>query len=54
MQSLRENMGIVTQEVILFHDTIFNNFAYGLDDVSLDDVKAAAKVDVTIDFPEKR
>ncbi len=43
LQSLRSNMGIVTQEVILFHDSIFNNIAYGLDDVSLDDVKAAAK-----------
>ncbi|MDX2474600.1 MAG: ABC transporter ATP-binding protein [Candidatus Krumholzibacteria bacterium] len=41
--SLRSKMGIVTQEVILFHDSIFNNIAYGLDDVSLDDVKAAAK-----------
>jgi subfamily B ATP-binding cassette protein MsbA len=41
--SLRRNMGIVTQEVILFHDTIFNNIAYGLDDVALGDVKAAAK-----------
>ncbi len=42
LESLRRNMGIVTQEVILFHDTVFNNIAYGLDDVSLDDVKAAA------------
>lgn len=40
---LRRNMGIVTQEVILFHDTILNNIAYGLDDVSLDDVRAAAQ-----------
>jgi len=43
LESLRRNMGIVTQEVILFHDTVFNNIAYGLDDVSPDDVEAAAQ-----------
>jgi len=43
LTALRSNMGIVTQEVILFHDTVLNNIAYGMDDVSLDDVKAAAQ-----------
>ena len=42
LSSLRRNMGIVTQEVILFHDTIGHNIAYGLDDVSMDDIRAAA------------
>jgi subfamily B ATP-binding cassette protein MsbA len=41
--SLRRNMGIVTQEVILFHDTIGNNIAYGLDSVSQDEIRAAAR-----------
>ena len=41
--SLRRNMGVVTQEVILFHDTIFNNIAYGLDSVPKEDVVAAAR-----------
>jgi subfamily B ATP-binding cassette protein MsbA len=40
---LRGNMGIVTQEVILFHDTVRNNIAYGLSDVSDEDIQAAAK-----------
>jgi ATP-binding cassette, subfamily B, bacterial MsbA len=48
--SLRRNMGIVTQEVILFHDTIFNNIAYGLKDVSLEDVRAAALAANADDF----
>jgi len=48
--SLRRNMGIVTQEVILFHDTIFNNIAYGLASVSLDDVQAAALAANAHDF----
>lgn len=30
-KSLRDQMGIVTQESILFNDTIFNNIAFGTD-----------------------
>ncbi|MFQ5769900.1 MAG: ABC transporter ATP-binding protein, partial [bacterium] len=44
IKSLRPLMGIVTQETILFHDTIFNNIAYGLTDISLQDVERAAKI----------
>jgi subfamily B ATP-binding cassette protein MsbA len=33
LPSLRQLLGIVTQETILFHDTIRNNIAYGLQDV---------------------
>lgn len=42
-QSLRRNMGIVTQEVILFHDSVLRNIAYGTDDVPLDKVREAAR-----------
>jgi subfamily B ATP-binding cassette protein MsbA len=42
-QSLRRNMGIVTQEVILFHDSVLKNIAYGLDDVPLERVREAAR-----------
>jgi subfamily B ATP-binding cassette protein MsbA len=42
--SLRNLMGIVTQESILFNDTIFNNIAFGLRNVSEVDVEQAAKV----------
>jgi subfamily B ATP-binding cassette protein MsbA len=42
--SLRNLMGIVTQESILFNDTIFNNIAFGLNNVSEEDVEQAAKV----------
>ncbi len=41
--SLRRNMGIVTQEVILFHTSVFNNIAYGLGDVDQEAVIGAAK-----------
>ena len=43
VESLRENIGIVTQETILFNDTVRNNIAYGLDDCPLERVMEAAK-----------
>jgi len=43
LQSLREKIGIVTQETILFNDTIRNNIAYGLDNCPDADIIAAAK-----------
>ncbi|MDH3891784.1 MAG: ABC transporter ATP-binding protein/permease [candidate division Zixibacteria bacterium] len=44
LASLRGLMGIVTQETFLFNDTIFNNVAYGLTDVSRDRVVEAARM----------
>jgi ATP-binding cassette, subfamily B, bacterial MsbA len=43
LASLRRAMGIVTQEVILFNDTVRNNIAYGLADVDQGAVEAAAR-----------
>ncbi len=43
LSSLRSIMGIVTQETILFNDTIFNNIAYGLSECPLSRVIEAAK-----------
>jgi subfamily B ATP-binding cassette protein MsbA len=37
-------MGIVTQEIILFNDTIANNIAYGQQDSSLERIKKAAQL----------
>lgn len=50
MESLRSQMSFVTQEIILFNDTIFNNIALGKPDASLEDVIAAAKVANAHDF----
>ncbi|GAB3705163.1 ABC transporter ATP-binding protein [Spirosoma flavus] len=41
MASLRAHMGIVTQESILFNDSIFNNIAFGSDAAEADVVEAA-------------
>lgn len=57
INSLRNLMGIVTQESILFNDTVFNNIAFGMKDVKEEDVVAAAKIanahDFIIQMPEK-
>ncbi len=42
LDSLRGLMGIVTQETILFNDTLAANIAYGVEDAGHDDVVAAA------------
>ncbi|MTI39879.1 ABC transporter ATP-binding protein, partial [Fulvivirga lutimaris] len=44
VDSVRKQMGIVTQESILFNDTIFNNIAFGLENTSEEDVINAAKI----------
>jgi subfamily B ATP-binding cassette protein MsbA len=41
---LRGLMGIVTQESILFNDTVFNNIAFGLEGISEEKVIEAAKI----------
>lgn len=50
LESLRGVMGIVTQESILFNDTIFNNIAFGMENVQEQDVIHAAKVANAHDF----
>ena len=44
IHSLREHMGIVGQEAILFNDTIFNNIAFGKPNATQAEVENAAKV----------
>jgi subfamily B ATP-binding cassette protein MsbA len=50
LKSLREQIGIVTQETILFNDTIAANIAYGKPGVSLKDIEEAAKQAYAHDF----
>ena len=44
LESLRNQMGIVTQEAILFNDTIANNISLGMDDASPEQIEQAAKI----------
>lgn len=51
LHDLRALMGIVTQEAILFNDTIFNNIVFGLDkDISPQEVEQAARIAHAHDF----
>jgi ATP-binding cassette, subfamily B, bacterial MsbA len=43
LESLRKLTAVVTQEPILFNDTIFNNIAFGMPEVSRERVEEAAK-----------
>ena len=47
---LRKLLGVVTQESILFNDTVFNNIAFGIDDASEADVIHAAKMATAHEF----
>jgi subfamily B ATP-binding cassette protein MsbA len=50
LRSLREQMAIVTQETILFNDTVWNNICYGRPGLPQDRVEAAAKAALAHDF----
>jgi len=50
IESLRKQMGVVTQESILFNDTIFNNIAFGNPQLSQEAVIQAAKIANAHDF----
>ena len=50
LRSLRAQIAMVTQENILFHDTVWNNICYGLADVPKERVIAAAQAALAHDF----
>jgi len=50
IRSLRQMMGIVSQETILFNDTIGSNIKYGMQNVSEERMKNAAKNANALDF----
>ncbi len=51
-ESLRNIMSVVTQDPILFNDTIYNNITYGTPNASKNQVKDAAKIANISDFIE--
>ena len=50
MESLISVMGIVTQEAILFNDTVYNNIAFGMENITREDVERAARIANAHDF----
>jgi subfamily B ATP-binding cassette protein MsbA len=54
LTSLRENISLVSQEVVLFNDTIRNNLAYGqLRDHSEEEIRAAAEAAHVMEFVDE-
>lgn len=50
LHDVRALMGIVSQEAILFNDTIYNNIVFGLDHIRPEDVERAARIANAHDF----
>jgi subfamily B ATP-binding cassette protein MsbA len=50
LRSLRGQIAMVTQENILFHDTVLNNICYGLKNIPKEKVTAAAQAALAHDF----
>ncbi len=53
IKELRENIGIVLQDTKLFTDTVKENIAYGLKNISEDEIKKVAKLAKSDSFIEK-
>jgi len=54
LHSVRSQMGIVTQEPILFNDSITNNIALGIDHVQQEQIEQAAKVANAYSFIQQK
>ena len=53
LSSLRKNLSLVSQDVILFDDTIKNNISYAKEDASEDEIKNACKFAAADEFIDK-
>ena len=53
LKSLRKNLSLVSQDVILFDDTIKNNIAYAKDGASIEDIRKACSFAAADKFIEK-
>src|SRR5262249_527870 len=54
LRSMRQQIGLVSQDTMLFDDTIYNNIAYGKRHAKPEEVEAAAKKAFAHDFIEKQ
>ncbi|MFB6182342.1 MAG: ABC transporter ATP-binding protein [Candidatus Magasanikbacteria bacterium] len=52
LRFLRSRISQVSQEIVLFHDTIFNNLKYGAGDVSDEEIRQAAEQAHCMEFIE--
>ena len=52
IENLRNFMGIVAQDTILFNDTVFNNISYGQQDANMEKIRSAAETANALEFIE--
>ena len=52
LEGLRRNLGVVTQETVLFNDTVRNNIAYGEESIPIEKIRLAAEVANALEFIE--
>ena len=50
IENLRSLMGIVSQDTILFNDTVAHNISYGLPEAGIDEIRKAAKTANALEF----
>ncbi len=53
MNSLRKNIGLVTQDVFLFNDSIRNNISYGINNFSEEQFEKVANISRSAEFIDK-
>ena len=53
MNSIRAQLGVVTQDIVLFNDTVAHNIAYGLPDISTERLRRAAETANALEFIEQ-
>ena len=53
LKSLRKNLSLVSQDIILFDDTIKNNISYAKSDASIDEIEKACKYAAADEFINK-
>lgn len=52
VNSLRAHLGVVTQDIVLFNDTVANNIAYGMPGTTVERLRLAAKTANALEFIE--
>jgi subfamily B ATP-binding cassette protein MsbA len=53
LDSLRDHIAAVSQDTFLFNDTVYNNLTYGIGDLPMDEVRAAAQHANALEFIEE-
>lgn len=53
LENLRDSISLVSQDIVLFNDSILNNIKLGRREATFDDIRNAAKIAAALDFIEE-